>query len=123
MNGFLVYLLGFNKERIEGSCFVRLVQSSVVLIDFSFAERGETEPCSTRVFTVDSLEHTRSEKNVRGLLLFQVQTMGKIPMYFLRLQLPGVYYKMRICPVLSPSVIKPSFKESNRLFSMIFKCR
>lgn len=50
LNGFLVYLLGFNKERIEGSCFVRLVQSSVVLIDFSFVERGETEPLLYKSF-------------------------------------------------------------------------
>lgn len=58
---------------------MRLVQSSVVLIDFSFVERGETEPLLYRVFTVDSLEHTRSEKNVRGLLLFQVNN-GKDPL-------------------------------------------
>ena len=50
LNGFLVYLLGFNKERIEGSCFVRLVQFSIVLVDFSFVERGETDPLLYRSF-------------------------------------------------------------------------
>lgn len=43
IDGSLVHSLGFNAERVEGSCFVRLVQFSIVLIDFSFVERGETD--------------------------------------------------------------------------------
>lgn len=50
IDGSLVHSLGFNAERVEGSCFVRLVQFSIVLIDFSFVERGETDPSLCKSF-------------------------------------------------------------------------
>lgn len=42
-DGFVVYLLPFYREHIEGRHFVCSVQFSIVLIDWSFGEQGEAD--------------------------------------------------------------------------------